>query len=396
MMKRARFFMLASLAVLLLFQGAAPAHGADATPSKKKELQRIKRAMQEKKRAISRADKRERSILSDIDTFDRSIQTGRAELAEQQGRLRDAETSLRDIEKSAAAVTSDLTRLKRLYALRIRALYKMGRNGNASAILATDNFTLALKRIKYLGLVAERDRKVMRDYMDALARLSEKQTELAGKREEVLRRTALVEARSDALENQRRSKARILSEVRSQKVLYKQTLNELQDASRDLWNLIKKAEQERKTAPAARDTLRRSAPRASSAGSARLPWPLNGQVLSRFGMQRHPEFGTMVFRRGIEIEAREGTAVHTVDNGQVAYADWYKGFGKLVIIEHRTGLYTLYGHLSRVDVSNGGQVARGQVIGLAGDTGSMKGPRLYFELRHNGDAVDPLSWLVKR
>jgi len=104
----------------------------------------------------------------------------------------------------------------------------------------------------------------------------------------------------------------------------------------------------------------------------------------------------VVFRRGIDIAAKVGDEVKAVDAGQVAWADWYKGYGRLVIVDHGAGLYTLYGHLSQVDINKGDRVARGQVIGLAGDTGSLRGPKLYFEIRRNGEAEDPLGWLAKR
>ena len=113
-------------------------------------------------------------------------------------------------------------------------------------------------------------------------------------------------------------------------------------------------------------------------------------------MQRHPEFGTTVFRRGIEINARPGEEVHAVDDGSVAFADWYEGYGKLVIVDHGAGVYSLYGHLSRHDLNKGDQVQRGQTIGLVGDTGSSKGAKLYFEMRSNGEAQDPLAWLAQR
>ena len=119
-------------------------------------------------------------------------------------------------------------------------------------------------------------------------------------------------------------------------------------------------------------------------------------MLTRFGMQKHPQFKTMVFRRGIEISAREGEAVHAVGDGKVAFANWYKGYGNLVIIEHGPGFYTLYGNLSRLDLKENDRVAKGQVIGLAGETGSLKGSKLYFEVRRNGEAQDPLLWLAKR
>jgi septal ring factor EnvC (AmiA/AmiB activator) len=104
----------------------------------------------------------------------------------------------------------------------------------------------------------------------------------------------------------------------------------------------------------------------------------------------------MVFRRGIEIEVREGQTVRAVEGGQVAYAEWYRGFGKLVILDHGNGFYTLYGNLSRLDLKKGDRVSRGQEIGLAGETGSLKGAKLYFEIRKKGEAEDPLLWLAKR
>ena len=113
-------------------------------------------------------------------------------------------------------------------------------------------------------------------------------------------------------------------------------------------------------------------------------------------MQRHPQFGTMVYRRGIEIQAREGDSVRAVRDGQVVFADWYKGYGKLIILDHGGGFYTLYGNLSRLDLIKGERVTSGQVLGLAGETGSLKGSKLYFEVRRNGEAQDPLRWLAKR
>jgi septal ring factor EnvC (AmiA/AmiB activator) len=276
----------------------------------------------------------------------------------------------------------------------VRALYKMSRSGYAAAALTSGGLGEAVKRIKYLGLIAERDRTVIREYGSALNRLAVRQAEITEKKDDILRRKRVVETKKAELEARRRKKAEILGSVRGEKSLYEQTLRELEESSVSLWAMIKKAEREKRAVKAA-------APPRRPAGTGipeknRLPWPLDGPVLTRFGMQRHPQFGTTVFRRGIEIEAHEGEAVRAVNDGQVAYADWYKGYGKLVILEHGNGLYTLYGNLSRLDLKKGDRVIRGQVIGLAGDTGSLKGSKLYFEIRQNGEAQDPLAWLAKR
>jgi len=160
--------------------------------------------------------------------------------------------------------------------------------------------------------------------------------------------------------------------------------------------MIRKNEQENKAANQAASGPSRSYKEAAGSARSRLPWPLEGQVLTRFGTQRHPQFGTMVYRRGIEIQAHEGESVRAVQGGLVAYADWYKGYGKLMIIDHGGGFYTLYGNLSRLDLKKEDRVAGGQVLGLAGETGGTKGSKLYFEIRRNGEAQDPLAWLAKR
>ena len=383
------------LVLLLLFVGqGTSAYGADDTAGKKQELQRIKREMRDKQQKLRRADRKERSILSELEKIDRGIQAGSAELAEQQKRLREAETSLREIEETNAGISNDLEALKKIYAYRVRALYKMSRSGYAATVLTSDGVGEAVKRVKYLGLIAERDRMVISEYGHALERLAMQQAEVTQKKDDILRRKQVVEAKKAELEARRHEKAEILGRVRGEKGLYEQTLRELEESSVNLWAMIKKTEREQRTVRAAAPARRPMG--AGIPDKNRLPWPLEGPVITRFGMQRHPQFGITVFRRGIEIEAHEGEAVRAVNDGQVAFADWYKGYGKLMIIEHGNGLYTLYGNLSSLDLKKGDHVIRGQVIGLAGDTGSLKGSKLYFEIRQNGEAQDPLAWLAKR
>lgn len=368
---------------------------ADEAVGSKKELQRIKREMRDKQKKIRRADKKAHSILAELDRIDRDIQAGKTELAEQQARLREAEAAFREIEKNNARISGDLAGLKRSYAVRVRALYKMSRTGYSAAVLAPDGPDNGLRRIKYLGIIAERDRALMTEYGSALNALAVQQAGISEKKEAILGRKRTIEAGEAELQSRKRKKAALLASVREEKGLYEQTLRELEESSVSLWAMIKKAEQERKEAKAVRPSPPKPV-RDAGAGTGRLPWPVDGQVLTRFGMQRHPQFKTMVFRRGIEIAVREGEPVRAVSDGQVAYADWYKGYGKLVIIEHGPGFYSLYGNLSRLDLNKGDPVNRGQVLGLAGETGSLKGAKLYFEIRRNGEAQDPLSWLARR
>ncbi len=393
MRTRSRFFIGAVfLAFFLGMSGIPVAQGANNPSDSEKELRRITREMQAKKKELRRAKRKEHSVLVDLDGIDRDIQAGSVELAGQQKQLLNAEEALQGIEASNSEINRELEGLKRLYAQRLRALYKMQRSGAAIMPIA-ENPGMAVKDAKYLGLIAERDRSMMQEYGSALDRLASRQREIAGKKEEILGRKRVVETKRAALESKRRQKAVILASVRQEKGLYEETLHDLEESSASLWAMIKKEEAERRAAkpvPAPEES------KAFGTEKGRLPWPLEGHVLTRFGMQRHPQFGTMVFRRGIEIEAREGQAVRAVSDGEVVYADWYKGYGNLMILDHGNGFYTLYGNLSQLGLNKGARVVKGQVIGLAGETGSLKGPKLYFEIRRNGEAVDPLLRLTKR
>jgi murein hydrolase activator len=385
------------LLIVIVLAGAGypglPVGAESASSDKTKEFERIQEEMQEKQKEIKRASRKERSVLADLDKIDREIQTGSAELADHQKNLIEAEFSLHEIEKNSGDLGRKLTGLKQLYGQRVRALYKM--HGNNSPVFEMDSLDGMARQIKYLGLIAERDNRIITDYQSALNRLVEQQNRTARKKSEILDQRRSVETKKSELEAKRLRKSAILASVRQEKSLSSQAMHELEEASVNLWAMIRKDEQERRSAKEAPAPLRHheNAPSGKTGG---LPWPIDGAVLTRFGMQRHPQFGTMVFRRGIEIEAREGQSVRAVEKGEVAYADWYKGFGKLMILDHGNGFYSLYGNLSRLDFAKGDRVSKGQLIGLAGETGSLKGAKLYFEIRRDGEAQDPLRWLARR
>ncbi len=380
-----RFLTVLSILLTLLAGPLVPAARAGEKELKKQKLERLKQEMEEQKQKLKSAGKKERSVLSQLGKLDRDIQAGSAELADQQRKLREAEAALAEIERKNMVTVQELDRLKAAYAARLRALYKMSRQGGyAPALLAAESFPAAYKRVRSLGVIAARDHRLIEEYRRNLAQLSQREQETRERRAETIRRTAEVGTKRASLEVRRRQKAELLASVKQEKGTYEATLKDLEESSAHLWAMIRLAEPEKKAAPA------------KAPARERLPWPVNGQVLSSYGAQRHPQFGTMVFRRGIDISARTGDEVRSVDKGTVAWADWYKGYGKLVIIDHGAGLYSLYGHLSLIDVGKGDRVGRSQVIGRAGDTESLKGPRLYFEVRRNGEAEDPLLWLAPK
>jgi septal ring factor EnvC (AmiA/AmiB activator) len=124
-------------------------------------------------------------------------------------------------------------------------------------------------------------------------------------------------------------------------------------------------------------------------------WPVKGELLSGFGKTRHREFAAEVFRNGIDIRASLGQDIKAVEKGTVAFADRFAGYGKMIIVDHGERYYTVYAHLSEILKKNGDSVKRGETLGLAGDSDSLAGATLYFELRRRS-FVDPLPWFKNR
>lgn len=136
------------------------------------------------------------------------------------------------------------------------------------------------------------------------------------------------------------------------------------------------------------------APGGFDAQQGKLPWPVVGRVEVPFGKKVDPGSGMVMVQKGIDVRAAIASDVRAVFKGRVAYAEWFEGFGRLVILEHDGGFYTLYAHLESIEVEKGQSVNAYQVIGLVGDSGSTKGAYLYFEVRRGKDPVDPLRWLA--
>ncbi len=128
-------------------------------------------------------------------------------------------------------------------------------------------------------------------------------------------------------------------------------------------------------------------------GSGAFIWPVNGVITSPYGYRTHPIFGSTIYHSGMDIGVDYGTPVHAADSGVVVEAGWISGYGYAVIIDHGNGLSTLYGHNESLNVSEGQSVSQGQVIAYAGSTGNSTGPHVHFEVRSNGDPVDPAAYL---
>ncbi len=296
----------------------------------------------------------------------------------------------RDLDKLNDRIMKVQTRLDGLrdkVGARAAALYRL-RKTTLARIIRRATAPAEGRRIKdWLQAVVAHDAALMASVRDT------------SKADRALR--ADLRARKDKL-NQAR--ARLTDEVEAARQLHA-----------DRRALLKAVRQERETAERLSRELQRaaraldqeisvirglnSAPRAAPGGfraqRGRLPWPVAGRVEVAFGKKVDPESGMIFVQKGIDLRAPARAPIRAVFRGTVVFASRFKGFGKMVIIEHPGGFYTLYAHLSKIRVKSGQQVKQYNVIGLLGDTDSTKGHYLYFEVRRGKKPVDPLRWLAR-
>jgi septal ring factor EnvC (AmiA/AmiB activator) len=279
---------------------------------------------------------------------------------------------------------------------RVIDIYKRGQLHEVEALLSAQSFGALVARYKYLHELARRDRALV-ERMESLRNQIDSQRQLLVRLYDEVSRNRTEKAQEEnrlrALEGRRQ---RNLTAVEQRTVQTQDRLTQLARDEARVSNLIATLEATRRRAEAAAPA---TAPVAASAiktsDLGKLDWPVDGNILYRFGRVINPN-NTMVRWNGLGIGAATGTAVKSIAAGEVVLADLNGTYGLTVILQHGGGDYSVYSSLARLDVRKGQQITKGQTIGTVGATDPDLPPHLHFEIRPRGRAVDPLEWLRKQ
>ena len=398
----------------ILFGGAGPAFGATEgkpprTQESRERLREVQRELGREREKAREAGQKEAALARELVRLEQTLKERTQTLRGLEAKLRDSTQRIGRLSQDIGATEGRLVRSRTLLKRRLRAIYKQGRFGYVRLLLSAEDFSAAGRRIKYLSAVAAQDQRLTQTYSTTLADLSQKRAELTRYKAEVADAKEKVATTRGQIAEEQRKRRILLASVREEKAGHLATIKELEASAKDLQALIARLQsEEERQRRLSRPPARREAPGGKEEApdlrddgrferlKGKLPWPAAGPLGSTFGRQEHPRFHTVTFNRGIEIAVPEGKDIVAVAEGSVIYADWFKGYGRLIILDHGGGYFTLYAHASEVLIRPGESVSRGQVIGKVGDTGSLEGPLLYFELRHKGKPQDPLAWLQPR
>jgi septal ring factor EnvC (AmiA/AmiB activator) len=360
----------------------------------KKELEATKKDLDAKRRRATQLLGKEKTAVKELRRVDQEINVTEKyvkRLTRTEGTL-DRQLTVTTGEVRNAREALSLQR--DLLAWRLREIYKYGRTRSLEFLLSAESFAQLLARYKYLALVAQSDRRLMEDFDRDRARFEDSEAKLKNQLSDITSLRKEKEHEKTNLVSLRKTKQTTVSKIQNERQSYEEAAKELERAAARTARILEELERRRK------EELARKVPTPEwmlypqfEKNRGLLNWPVSGSVAGRFGNNTHPRFGTTTFNPGIDISAPHGTEIKAVAKGRVDYASWLEGLGNCIILNHGGGYYTLYAHAAEVFVRVGQEVPAGQVIAKVGDSESIKGSCLHFEVRKGKQALNPEQWL---
>ncbi|HBA70958.1 MAG: peptidase M23 [Geobacteraceae bacterium GWC2_55_20] len=370
----------------------------------KDELRGVKREIKVKKQLITKTRKVEAVISTELQEINRNLVQKESDLGRLNNDLRSVENSLGriggDIGKVSAEASLKRTEIER----RLTSLYKAGELGALRMFFSAESFPQIAENIRYMRSILDNDKRIFVEYNQKIEELKKLKLNLesdALKKERIM---TGIEQKKREIEQDKRKKSDYLVKVRQDRKSYEASLKELQANASRLQSMMVRLEalsrrklSSRHEKPGSKLKPLAELPPVPDRGFAsqkgRMSLPVRGAILESFGKHKHPEFNSYTFSKGLSISAGSGADIKSIYEGSVIFADYFKGFGNMIIVDHGGGYFSLYAHASRLAKKVGANVARNETIASVGDVDSTKGPILYFEIRHQGKPVDPAGWV---
>ena len=355
--------------------------------------------------SIQQQMNQQNAAKADAETVIGSVSEQLRQIEEQ---LRQATAELSTIKEQRVAVENDITLNERqlaeaqkrlegreaVFYKRVRDIYINGRLSYIDVVIGSKDFSDFANRLEVLKRIIDSDIMLIGEIKKERAQIEEHKQKLESDRAKLVELEKAALAKQAEIEQKKAERNVVLQKAQNDRATAMQAIEELNASSAQVSAMLKERQAARAAAAAAAQS---SGGQGASdnwvQGTGQLGWPVSGEITSPYGYRVHPIWGTTIYHSGIDIGVDEGTPVHAADGGVVVWSGWMGGYGYAVVIDHGNGLSTLYGHNSELAVEEGQSVAKGQVISYAGSTGNSTGPHVHFEVRANGDPVDPMGYL---
>ena len=386
-----------------------------------KRLQKLRQEISEVEANLEKSGAEERKLADKLADLDKKLSLRKSllrelekdrrlterELKKSQSQLRKLRGDISGLDQNISVLIDDIVRLKEVICDRALYAYKYLKRHEAGFVLAADNFNQALVRKKYFRTVAGRDKQNLEDLREKKSLLAENRSMKVSTEATLIsaerkmqgrlryKRELIDESRNEErkLQSEKRQKKTLLNNLKNDQAALRKELEAKKAAAsaieQMIANLLTKVKE-------AKDVARIFPDLDVKRLKGKMEWPVAGKVISKFGRHMNPQLKTWTENTGIDIAAKSGADVQVVASGKITVVTWLRGYGTTMIVNHPGGYYTVYSHLDEVLANPGSYVTGGTVIARAGDSGSLGGSKLHFEIWEKKTKHDPENWLKKR
>ena len=355
----------------------------DLLKKEKMERDQLEARIKKQSQALSKMGKKEHYILKKQRILDDRLKMRQRELKIYDWNIKINQKKYSTLSKSIAKTGKQLSLQRKQMGRRLRTIYKEGNLFPVKILFSSDNFNNLLKRLKYMESVAVYDSALFNNYDAKFNRQNREKEALLHAKGKLLLFRESAEIKKKEIRAEKANRKKFLTRLKKEKKLNKRLKNELVQSSKKLNQLIARLEEK----------LILGEGLDISDKKGRLPFPVKGKFLNKYGRKRDKRYNTFIVYNGVNIRSAKGTPVRSVFTGKVLYTGTLEGYGNIIIIGHGKQFHSLYGHLDEISTQAGKAVRSGQIIGRSGDTGSTLGESLYFEIRHKGRPIEPTAWL---
>jgi len=355
----------------------------------KKRTEYISREIEKSRQEVDNFNHREADTIRQLNQVERALDKSRRRAAALKAEIRQLDLQIAEAQKQFQKLDKTVRANEEYVARRLVAMYKMNWLGKFHLLASAESLHEFMQRKAALEHILSHDEKVRQQLMENRRKLEAVLGQL--ERHQAAKRAQMKEYRRQMqiMAHEKTIRNKLLADIRSQKSLELAVIKALTFNARQLDRKIKSLSDRL----AAGRRINNGTQKRFSAHKGLLIMPVKGKIISLYGAYKNRKYHITNFRSGIEIKADRGTPVRSIFGGRVIYAGWFKGYGNMIIIDHGANFYSVYAHLEELFASKGDMVNSGQVIATVGDSGSLTGPRLYFEIRHHGKPENPLQWI---
>lgn len=352
----------------------------------KKKADAVEKKIDQSQTEIIKFSRKETTIVNSVDTIDVSLNKARRQISVNKSELSTLDKKISKNTDAYKKLTKKIKSTEDYAAKRLVALYKMNQIGQLHLLVTAGSMHELFQRKMALEQILEYDEKIRKAFIEDKARLKKVLSRLNQQQMKKVALEASIKTQIGTMSQKRKARKKLLKEIRSKKSYelaalysYKKTAKDLDQTIESLSLKLKEDNQGKKSSfPAFKGLLK---------------MPVKGTITRFFGTYKNNKLNVTNFCSGIDIKAKRGAPVAAVSDGKIIYSSWFKGYGNMIILDHGSSYYTLYAHLEEVHMDKGAEIKTGDIIATVGNSGSLTGPNLHFEIRHYGKPVDPLEWL---